>query len=149
MIKWIEKVDMNGVSYFYYCWFCCWNDRSIGWSRWWNYYRSSIIVFGEFNSMVGFNYASSSCWCLSTVIMVFTGLASTLAYMKYKTVDYKAGFIFFIGSAPGGIIGAYINKFLNIDSFSLYFGLFIGDYKFDNPYFVRKCKLVICIAAYS
>lgn len=86
---------------------------------------------------------------VSTVIMVFTGLASTLAYMKYKTVDYKAGFIFFIGSAPGGIIGAYINKFLNIDSFSLYFGLFIGDYKFDNPYFVRKCKLVICIAAYS
>lgn len=62
---------------------------------------------------------------VSTVIMIFTGLASTLAYMKHKTVDYKAGLIFFIGSAPGGIIGAYVNKALDITSFSLYFGLFM------------------------
>ncbi len=44
-----------------------------------------------------------------------------LTFMKHKMVDYKAGLIFFIGSAPGGIIGAYVNKILDIDSFSLYF----------------------------
>jgi uncharacterized protein len=57
----------------------------------------------------------------SSIIMIFTGLSSTLTFMKHKTVDYKAELIFFIGSAPGGIIGAYVNKILDIDSFSLYF----------------------------
>lgn len=62
---------------------------------------------------------------MSTIVMIFTGLSSTLAYMKHKTVDYKAGLIFFIGSGPGGIIGANVNKFLDISSFQLYFGLFV------------------------
>ncbi|MFH0065960.1 sulfite exporter TauE/SafE family protein [Peribacillus sp. NPDC056705] len=62
---------------------------------------------------------------ISTVIMIFTGLSSTLSYLKHKVVDYKAGLIFFIGSAPGGIIGANVNKNLNADAFSLYFGIFM------------------------
>ncbi|MDF9759027.1 sulfite exporter TauE/SafE family protein [Peribacillus simplex] len=62
---------------------------------------------------------------VSTVIMIFTGLSSTLSYLKHKVVDYKAGLIFFIGSAPGGIIGAYVNKNLNVEAFSLYFGAFM------------------------
>ncbi|MFB5282976.1 sulfite exporter TauE/SafE family protein [Peribacillus sp. Hz7] len=62
---------------------------------------------------------------VSTIIMIFTGLSSTLAYMKHQTVDYKAGVIFFVGSGPGGIIGAHVNKILDIHSFSLYFGLFM------------------------
>ncbi|MFD6438659.1 sulfite exporter TauE/SafE family protein [Peribacillus sp. NPDC060186] len=62
---------------------------------------------------------------VSTVIMIFTGLSSTLSYMKHKVVDYKAGLIFFIGSAPGGIIGAYVNKNLDMEAFSLYFGIFM------------------------
>ncbi|AZV62255.1 sulfite exporter TauE/SafE family protein [Peribacillus frigoritolerans] len=62
---------------------------------------------------------------VSTVIMIFTGLSSTLSYLKHKVVDYKAGLIFFIGSAPGGIMGAYVNKNLNAEAFSLYFGIFM------------------------
>ncbi|MGE7761671.1 sulfite exporter TauE/SafE family protein [Peribacillus sp. NPDC097895] len=62
---------------------------------------------------------------ISTVIMIFTGLSSTLSYLKHKVVDYKAGLVFFIGSAPGGIIGAYVNRNLNVEAFSLYFGLFM------------------------
>ena len=38
---------------------------------------------------------------LSVVMMIFIGLSSTLSYMKSKTVDYKSGFIFFIGNIPG------------------------------------------------
>ncbi len=30
----------------------------------------------------------------SLLVIIFTGLSSTLAYMKYKTVDYKSGLIF-------------------------------------------------------
>ncbi|WP_440970371.1 sulfite exporter TauE/SafE family protein [Peribacillus frigoritolerans] len=62
---------------------------------------------------------------VSTVIMIFTGLSSTLSYLKHKVVDYKAGLIFFIGSAPGGIMGAHVNKNLNAEAFSLYFGIFM------------------------
>ncbi|MGG0409607.1 sulfite exporter TauE/SafE family protein [Peribacillus simplex] len=62
---------------------------------------------------------------VSTIIMIFTGLSSTLSYLKHKVVDYKAGLIFFIGSAPGGIIGAYVNKNLSAEAFSLYFGIFM------------------------
>jgi len=62
---------------------------------------------------------------VSTVIMIFTGLSSTLAYLKKKTADYKAGLILFAGSGPGGILGSFANKRLEIDSFSLYFGSFM------------------------
>lgn len=61
----------------------------------------------------------------SLVVMIFTGLSSTLAYMKYKTVDYKSGLLFFLGSGPGAIIGAFVNKTLSVDSFYIYFGMFM------------------------
>ncbi|MFJ7668374.1 sulfite exporter TauE/SafE family protein [Lysinibacillus sp. NPDC097195] len=62
---------------------------------------------------------------LSVVMMIFTGLASTLSYMKSKTVDYKSGFIFFLGSIPGTMVGAWVNKGLDLPSFNLYFGILL------------------------
>ncbi|NRD76412.1 sulfite exporter TauE/SafE family protein [Bacillus sp. BRMEA1] len=61
----------------------------------------------------------------SLFTMIFTGLSSTLAYMKHKTVDYKSGFIFLIGSGPGSILGAWATEKLNLHSFNIYFGIFI------------------------
>lgn len=61
----------------------------------------------------------------SLFTMIFTGLSSTLAYMKLKTVDYKSGLIFLIGSGPGSILGAWVTEKLDLHSFNLYFGLFI------------------------
>ncbi|EPD50540.1 sulfite exporter TauE/SafE family protein [Paenisporosarcina sp. FSL H8-0542] len=60
---------------------------------------------------------------LSVIMMIFTGLASTLTYMKSKTVDYRSGLIFFAGSVPGTILGAWVNKGLDLPSFNLYFGI--------------------------
>ncbi|MGO1061108.1 sulfite exporter TauE/SafE family protein [Planococcus sp. FY231025] len=62
---------------------------------------------------------------LSVIMMIFTGLSSTLSYMKVKTVDYRSGFLFFIGSAPGTVIGAFVNKGLDLPSFNLYFGILL------------------------
>lgn len=62
---------------------------------------------------------------LSVVMMIFTGLSSTLSYMKSKTVDYKSGAIFFAGSVPGTILGAWLNKGLDLPSFNLYFGILL------------------------
>lgn len=61
----------------------------------------------------------------SLLVIIFTGLSSTLTYMKYKSVDYHSGLIFILGSTPGAILGALVNNDLNTDSFYLYFGIFI------------------------
>jgi uncharacterized membrane protein YfcA len=61
----------------------------------------------------------------SLFTMIFTGLSSTLAYMKHKTVDYKSGLIFLIGSGPGSILGAWVTEKLNLQSFNVFFGTFI------------------------
>lgn len=84
----------------------------------------ALLFFGNSTSLLH-SISPQVAVGVSTVIMIFTGLSSTLTYMKHKTVDYQAGLIFLIGSAPGGIIGAYVNKILDIHSFSLYFGLFM------------------------
>ncbi|MFC7687882.1 sulfite exporter TauE/SafE family protein [Ureibacillus sp. GCM10028918] len=62
---------------------------------------------------------------LSVIMMIFIGLSSTLSYMKNKQVDFKSGFIFFIGSIPGTMVGAWLNKGLDLPSFNLYFGIFL------------------------
>ncbi|WP_270179899.1 sulfite exporter TauE/SafE family protein [Alkalihalobacillus sp. CinArs1] len=61
----------------------------------------------------------------SIVVLVAIGLSSTLSYMKKKTVDYKSGGLFFLGSGPGAIAGAWLNKFIAVDQFSVYFGVFM------------------------
>ncbi|QPC47394.1 sulfite exporter TauE/SafE family protein [Mangrovibacillus cuniculi] len=61
----------------------------------------------------------------SLVIMIFTGLASTLAYRKHGTIDIKSGLLFFAASGPGGIVGAWVNQYLNVQQFNIYFGLFM------------------------
>ncbi|WP_027410063.1 sulfite exporter TauE/SafE family protein [Anoxybacteroides tepidamans] len=61
----------------------------------------------------------------SLVVIIFNGLSSTLSYMKDKMVDYRSGLLFFIGSGPGAILGAWVNESLSFSHFSLYFGLFL------------------------
>jgi hypothetical protein len=61
----------------------------------------------------------------SLFTMIFTGLSSTLSYMKHKTIDYKSGLIFLIGSGPGSILGAWVTEKMDLHSFNIYFGVFI------------------------
>ncbi|MCQ6275609.1 sulfite exporter TauE/SafE family protein [Bacillus sp. V3B] len=61
----------------------------------------------------------------SLLVIIFAGLSSTIAYYKQKTVDYKSGLILFIGGGPAGILGAWVNKQLNVDTFSFWFGFFM------------------------
>ena len=62
---------------------------------------------------------------LSVIMMVFIGISSTISYTKSKTVHFKTGLIFFAGSVPGTILGAWINKGLDLPSFNLYFGILL------------------------
>src|SRR5699024_6174739 len=60
---------------------------------------------------------------VSLVTMMFTGLASTRAYLKLKRVDIRTGFLLVTGGIPGSIFGAWLNFYINPDQFSLYLGL--------------------------
>ena len=62
---------------------------------------------------------------LSVMMMIFTGLASSMSYMKSGLVDYKAGLTFFIGAAPGAVVGAVLNGYFDEDSFHLFFGVLL------------------------
>ncbi|RLL46524.1 sulfite exporter TauE/SafE family protein [Oceanobacillus piezotolerans] len=59
---------------------------------------------------------------ISLLTMIFTGLSSTLAYVKVKRVDYRTGIIFLSGSIPGGMLGSWLNQFIHANEFLLYFG---------------------------
>lgn len=61
----------------------------------------------------------------SLLIMIFTGLSSTLAYLKQKTVDLKSGLLFFAGSGPGALVGVYFNNGIDTKNFLIFFGIFI------------------------
>ncbi|WP_188454027.1 sulfite exporter TauE/SafE family protein [Virgibacillus oceani] len=60
---------------------------------------------------------------ISLVVMIFTALSSTTTYFKEGRVDYKTGLLFLAGSIPGGILGSWLNQFIDTDDFSLYFGI--------------------------
>ncbi|RWZ54901.1 sulfite exporter TauE/SafE family protein [Halobacillus fulvus] len=59
---------------------------------------------------------------VSLVVMIFTGLSSTLSYVKHGRVDRKVGILLLGGSVPGGILGSYLNQYFETDGFSLFFG---------------------------
>ncbi|RKD68846.1 hypothetical protein ATL39_3309 [Sinobaca qinghaiensis] len=61
----------------------------------------------------------------SLLIMIFTGMSSTISYTKQKVVDMKSGFIFLAGSGPGALFGVWLNKGMETNVFLIIFGLFM------------------------
>lgn len=61
----------------------------------------------------------------SSVILIVTGLSSSLGYLKTKQVDIKNGSIFLFGLLPGSLIGSFLSQYLTLKSFNLYFGIFM------------------------
>ncbi len=60
---------------------------------------------------------------ISLITMVFTAFSSAAAYYVNGRINIRIGLLFLTGSIPGGIIGSWLNQFINTDHFSLYFGL--------------------------
>lgn len=61
----------------------------------------------------------------SLILIIITSLSSVVGYAKKKRIDYRSAFLFFIGSAPGAILGAWLTRFFDRDNFNLYFGIFL------------------------
>ncbi|MGN7469428.1 sulfite exporter TauE/SafE family protein [Brevibacillus sp. SAFN-007a] len=60
----------------------------------------------------------------SLLVIAVTALSSSISYLKQKKVDRQSALLFFIGSAPGAIVGVYLNTLLETEDFTLLFGLF-------------------------
>ena len=60
----------------------------------------------------------------SSVILIVTGLSSSLGYLKTK-VDIKNGSIFLFGLLPVFIVRFVLSRYLTLESFNLYFGIFM------------------------
>ncbi len=61
----------------------------------------------------------------SLAVIIFTALSSALSYMKEGEVDYRSGLLLFAGSGPAALAGAWFNKFLDMNQFYFYFGIFV------------------------
>lgn len=61
----------------------------------------------------------------SLTMLIFTGLSSTITYMRQGQVDYRSGWLFTLVSAPSSIIGASLTSAFEGPSFQLGFGLFM------------------------
>ena len=59
----------------------------------------------------------------SSVILIVTGLSSSIGYLKTKQVDIKNGSIFLFGLLPGSLIGSFLSRYLTLNSFNLYLSL--------------------------
>ncbi|GEL77868.1 UPF0721 transmembrane protein [Tenuibacillus multivorans] len=80
---------------------------------------------------------------MSLLIMIFTGLSSTLTYLKNNRVDIYSGLIFLIGSIPGALVGVWLNRYVEIESFELYFGilvLFLASLFFVKDYLLKYAR---------
>lgn len=85
----------------------------------------ALLFFGSYGIGILSGVTPQIAVGTSLFITIFTGLSSTLSYIKVNRVDYKSALLFLLGSGPGGLLGAWINQFMNFQSFSIYFGSFI------------------------
>lgn len=84
----------------------------------------TLIYFGVTLNILG-GITPQTAIGTSSIILIATGLSSTVGYLKQKQVDVKNGIIFTIGIIPGALIGAYLSQYLTLHSFNLYFGMFL------------------------
>ncbi|WP_416147105.1 sulfite exporter TauE/SafE family protein [Salipaludibacillus sp. HK11] len=84
----------------------------------------ALMILSEYSPILG-GITPQIAVGTSLLVMIFTGLSSTLAYIKQKKVDIQSGWIFFIGSGPGALFGVWLNKDMNVDVFLVAFGVFI------------------------
>lgn len=61
----------------------------------------------------------------SSLVLVFIGLSAMMSYGRSSQLDRKNGFLFLIGIIPGALAGSFASSLFTVESFRLYFGLFL------------------------
>lgn len=61
----------------------------------------------------------------SIAVVFLNALSGTLAYVRQKRIDYKAGVLFAAATIPGAIAGAFLSRFLTGRLFDVVFATFL------------------------
>ncbi len=62
---------------------------------------------------------------VSLAVVFFNALSGTLAYTRYRRIDFKTGVIFAIATMPGAVAGALATMAVSRQRFDLVFGLLL------------------------
>nr|WP_275983990.1 sulfite exporter TauE/SafE family protein [Paenibacillus hamazuiensis] len=82
-----------------------------------------LVYLGPY--FLGEHISVSTAVGTSLAVLIFTALSSTLTFIKQKRVDFKSGWLYFITSGPGAMLGSYLTQFMDVKSFQTDFGLFM------------------------
>lgn len=83
----------------------------------------SLILLSP--AMFGEALSSATAVGTSLAVLIFTALTSTLTFIRQKRVDFRSGWLLFITSGPGALLGAALTGKLQGGVFELTFGLFM------------------------
>ncbi len=62
---------------------------------------------------------------ISIAVVAINATTGSLAYVRSKRVDFKAGFIFALATIPGSIIGVLLTKIIPKNQFNIIFGIML------------------------
>jgi len=80
-----------------------------------------MLLFSKL--MDGFQWATPQAIVgISLIAMILTTLSSTFSNWRRGLVDFRLGLYLVSGSVPGGIFGSWLNRYVQMDNFPLYFG---------------------------
>ncbi|MEI7025767.1 sulfite exporter TauE/SafE family protein [Paenibacillus sp. y28] len=75
--------------------------------------------------LIGEEVSTATAVGTSLAVLIITALASTLTFAKQKRVDFRSGWLLFITSGPGSIVGSMVTGLLEPSRFQLGFGIFM------------------------
>ena len=84
-----------------------------------------LLIFFGINMGILDRITPQSAVGTSSIILIVIGLSAMISYGRSNQVDWKNGRLFLLGIMPGAFIGSYASRFFTIDSFNLYFGIFL------------------------
>jgi len=61
----------------------------------------------------------------SLAVVGVVSLSSSIAYYRQRKIDFSSALLFFAGSGPGTIVGAYLNSLFSGGAFLIGFGIFM------------------------
>ena len=75
--------------------------------------------------LLGYGFTPQRAVGTSLAVVFLNALSGSLAYMVQRRVLYKMGVAFAASTIPGALIGAWLVQYLNLEWFSILFGMFL------------------------
>jgi uncharacterized membrane protein YfcA len=75
--------------------------------------------------LFGYGFAPQQAVGTSLAVVFLNALSGSIAYMAQRRVLYTMGVAFAVSTIPGALLGAWLVQYLNLEWFSILFGMFL------------------------